>query len=118
MNIRRFFYLFHRCVLQRLHRRFAPFDPIKAKPIGNYVQPSRKLIGVLQCHEFFVDLEESVLRNFFSNVEITDLSPRECVNTFLVFSDQGGKCLVVAIQNSVNQLNVVVNHQNTPEKKR
>ena len=85
MRMRRLLYFFHRRVLQRLHRRFSLSEPTDTKPIRNDIQPPDKLIRILECREFSVYLEEGVLRNFFSMMEISNLPPCKRVNALLIF---------------------------------
>ena len=70
-----------------MHCRFFLAHPIQAKPIRNNIEPTGKLVGVLECWEFFVDLEEGVLRNFFGVVKITYLPPCKRVHALFVFMD-------------------------------
>ena len=84
MAIRGFLNFFHGCVLQRLHCRFLLSHPINAASICNDVQPSRKLVGILECRKFRVCLEEGVLRNLFGIVKVADLPPHKGMDAFLI----------------------------------
>ena len=60
------------------------------------------MIRRFQRGQLFVNLQENVLCEFFSDMEIAYFPPNKRVNPFLVFLDEDSKRTFVSIQSPLN----------------
>ena len=76
-----------RCSNDCVHKRFLRSHELQ-RFAGNHIKPTHETLRLLQSCQSLVCFQECILRNFLSDVEISDFPPHKRVNLFLILFSQ------------------------------